>query len=193
MFTPGSSIIPTPIPTSPPEEPEDLGPPPQPTTLSGAASSIIDVPRSRRGLGIAIVAAALLVGGTITFVKLSGGGDAKAIAPAAAPVVAVPTPPIKPPPPAVIEPAKPAPVPTPPVEDHVASEVGSATLPPTPIPPAVTVPTAAAVKIDHKKKPPATPAVTHRPPVAKPDPVKPDVKVTKPEPKKNPLIETDID
>ena len=46
----------------------------KPTTLSGAASqSIIDVPRrSRRGLGLAMAAAALIAGGTVAVVRLGG-------------------------------------------------------------------------------------------------------------------------
>jgi serine/threonine-protein kinase len=85
--------------------------PEKPTTLSGAASSILDVPRrSRRGLGIALAATAFLVGGSVAFLQLRGPGEDAPTTPAPAvapPVVkqAEPTPapkPVEPPQPAVV-------------------------------------------------------------------------------------------
>ncbi|HUJ62483.1 MAG TPA: serine/threonine-protein kinase [Kofleriaceae bacterium] len=114
-----------------PTVPSDVGPAPQPTTLSGAASqSVVGAPR-RRGAMIAVMGAAVVVVGAaigVAAVKgLGGGGQAVKPAPAAQPAVAAPTPAPAPPPPPVVHTTPPAPPPPAPVVE---------TPPPAPPPPA---------------------------------------------------------
>jgi eukaryotic-like serine/threonine-protein kinase len=146
----------------------------KPTTLSLAASqSVIDAaPRRRwRGVGLAMLAAATLAGGTVAFVELRGQGPAAAVAGAAPAIAATPapiaaTPPIAAPPPPIAAP--PVAPPTPVAEPTPAA------------PPAdtvVVVPKLAPKQPGHPFK------------RAKPTP-SPDK--AKPEPKPS-LIETDID
>ena len=87
--------------------------PEKPTTLSGAASSIIDVPRrSRRGLGIALAAVVFLASATVAFIQLRNSDDAPtSIAPAATPTPAAAiktSPPLPAEVPKPVEPPKPA-------------------------------------------------------------------------------------
>ena len=101
LFTPGGSSAPS---LASLERSLDAAEMPvdKPTTLSGAASQI-DLPkRSRKGLGIAMAAAALLAGGAVAFFKLNQR-DSATPAPAKAPIVVEevkkePPPPPPPPP-----------------------------------------------------------------------------------------------
>ena len=94
----------------------------EPTTLSGAASSILDVPRrSRKGLGIAMAAAAVIAGSTVAFFKLRGTGAAKP-AMASEARIEPPAPVAPPPPPAPVKPAvEPAPAPAPVIEQPITA------------------------------------------------------------------------
>ncbi len=100
--------VPTELDPRPPVSPRaatDL--PEKPTTLSGAASSIMDVPRRpRRGLAIALAAAAFLASATVAVIQIRKSDDAPAgttatatVAPAA---IKAPPPPVEPPKPAVV-------------------------------------------------------------------------------------------
>jgi eukaryotic-like serine/threonine-protein kinase len=163
------------LPSEPPGTPAPRAPSParvdEPTTLSGAASSILDVPRrSRRGLGIAMAAAALIAGSTVAFFQLRGTGAQQ---PATAPIA----PETKPEPPTAvettpaIEPAKPPVEPAPVIVVEPAIE---------PAKPAITAakPTAA------PRKPAKIPGKA---------PAKPKQPTAVPaKPKKPSLIETDI-
>ncbi len=147
--------------------------PDKPTTLSGAASSMMDVPRrSRRGLGIALAAAAFLTGGSVAFFQLRSSGDAPArTAPAPAAASAAPPAVVEPPPPPAAETPKPV------GETVISTE----TAPPVESPkPAITT-----VKpTNPPQKPAKLPGKATKPAVTKPPtPTKP----TKPT-----LIETDI-
>jgi serine/threonine-protein kinase len=163
----------------------DHSPAEKPTTLSGAASSIIDVPRrSKMGLGLAMVAAAILAGGTVAFFKLRGADEHPAGAPTQ-PVKAAAAPEASPAPPSP-PPSAPAPNPAPPVA--VAPEPKPVT--PTPVAPAA---------IDPAK--PAAPIASVKPSAPAPKPAKlPKAAVTpkpkpgpaKPEPAQPSLIETDL-
>jgi serine/threonine-protein kinase len=149
----------------------------KPTTLSLAASqSVIDVPKRRgfRGLGLAMVAAATLAGGTVAFITLHGGGGEVAGGRVAAPVAATPAPPATPP---TVAPPKPAAPTPPPVEVAPPIEAPKPVVVATPAKPIKHV---VPVAVKH---PVIKPAVT-TPPADKPKP---------PETKKPSLIETDID
>jgi eukaryotic-like serine/threonine-protein kinase len=145
--------------------------PEKPTTLSGAASSIIDVPRrSRRGLGIALAAAVFLASASVAFIQLRKSGDDPTPTPAIAPsaVKTPPSPPVVVPKP--VEPPKPA------VVTETVKPVETAKPVEPPPKPAI-----AAVKPTNPVQKPAKLPV--KPPVTKPTVTKP----TKPT-----LIETDI-
>jgi hypothetical protein len=118
----------------------------KPTTLSGAASQLdLQRKRSRRGVGLAMVAAALLAGGGVAFYKLQRSTkEVTAATPAPAPA--------PPPTPVVVQPPPPPPV----VEE------------PTPPPPPVVEPVKADVVVVEKKKQPQR----RRTVVKKPDPAK---------------------
>ncbi|MDQ3333910.1 MAG: serine/threonine protein kinase [Myxococcota bacterium] len=100
----------------------------QPTTLSGAASQVdLQRKRSRRGLGLAMVAAALLAGGGVAFFKLQRPKEVAAAAPAPTPTpipTPAPTPVVvqPPPPPPVVEEPTPAVIVEPVKEDVVVVE-----------------------------------------------------------------------
>jgi len=142
----------------------------RPTTLSGAASqSIIDVPRrSRRGLGLAMAAAALISGGTVAFFKLRGTSESAPRPPAA-----------------VGTPATPSSAPRPPViDDQPAPEVTPAA-PPIAAPPEPPGP----IDVVTPPSPEIKKPVTKKPVTKKPEIKKPEIK--KPATKKR-LIETDL-
>jgi serine/threonine-protein kinase len=180
LFTPGGS--PAPSLASLARSLDVEAPVDKPTTLSGAASQLdLAKPRSRKGIGIAIFAAAALAGGLVT-VKLTQPDRA---APAKAPIVepkAATQPAVAAPPPAV-EPPPPAPPPPPPPSPAV-------------VPPAADEPEAAAKP--EASQPDAATIERKRPQrrrnaVKKPEP-KPDRAKPKPDPvKPPPLIERDIE
>jgi len=121
------------------------------TTLSGAASQSIDVPkRSRRGIVIGVGAALAIAAGSITFVAMRGPSSSSAT-PAAHPTLPAPAPTPAPTP-------APAPAPKPP--------------PPTPAP--VATPEAAPTPAPEPPKPVATPAKPTPAPPKKPKPPKPE-------------------
>jgi serine/threonine protein kinase len=162
-----------------------------PTTLSGAASSIIEVPRSRRGMWAIALGAVLTMGAAVGFFAVRHGGqDAPRLPPAAKqPLATAPAPEVAPPTPA---PALAPPTPAP------------ALAPPTPAP-AVTPPTPAPEMTPAATVAPAKPAIVKTPPptkmkktdkIKKPDVAKP---VAPPKPDKGNgkgsgkiLIETEI-
>ena len=188
LFTPLSSVAVSSVNVSV----SDLGDPAhaeKPTTLSGAASSIIDVPkRSRMGLGLAMAAAAILAGGTVAFFKLRGGDEHSASTPTQ-PIKAAPAPePASAPPPAR-PPSTPEPKPTPPVA-AAPEPVPVAPVAPLPSEPAKPAAPIASTKPSAPAPKPAKlpkPAVTQKP---KPGPAKPGP--VKPEPAQPSLIETDL-
>ncbi len=165
------------MPSQPPAVPveeHDVAPLQNPTTLSlGATSSIIDVPKSRRGLFAGIAAAAVVAIGGIALVLGGGGGtsEPRAPKPTSAPTqapVAAPTPA-----------PRPAPAPeTPPV----VTETGSGSAAPIVDEKPVVAETKPA-GTDPKK-----PVATKKKPTTTKPTKKPE---TKPE-KKNTLIETDL-
>ena len=136
MFTPGGSEAPSLMSLAASLEDDTAAE--KPTTLSGAASQVDLSKRSRRGLGLAMAAAALIAGGGVAFYKLRQD-QTKPVAPARAttPVVveqkpeppkADPLPPPQPPPPAPVEqvkvdpPKADPPKPEPPKPDAVGTE-----------------------------------------------------------------------
>ena len=111
LFTPGGSAAPS---LASLERSLDAeAPVDKPTTLSGAASQVDLSKRSRKGLGIAMAAAALLAGGAVAFFKLNQ--KTATATPARAPIVEVKKEP-PPPPDLPTEAAKAEP---PPVEPKV--------------------------------------------------------------------------
>jgi hypothetical protein len=156
----------------------------KPTTLSGAASQVdLDRKKSRKGLGLAMAAAALLAGGGVAFYKLRF--STSSVAPAAAPApsqAAAPAPAVAP-----------APVVEPPIETKAEPPIETKAEPPVEPkiePPPIASPTVDPVVVEKKKQP------KRRKPVAKPttptEPVKP-VEVKKPEQKPTLPIERDIE
>jgi serine/threonine protein kinase len=140
----------------------------KPTTLSGAASQVDLHKRSRRGLGLAMVAAALLAGGGVAFYKLQRPTKSvTAASPAPAPTP-TPTPVVQPPP--IVEQPPPPPV--------VAE--------PPPPPPAIVEPVKPDVAVVETKQP-----QRRRPVVKKPEAKKPETK--KPETKPSLPMERDIE
>jgi len=159
----------------------------QPTTLSGAASqSITDVPRrSRRGLGLAMVAAALIAGGTVAFFQL---GSAPTRGSATSPAATVGT---QPAPgddkPAIVD-RTPAET-RPPVVDTTTTH-GTTVAPPSPV-------------VDARPPLDGAPAVVGKPDTTRPTTRRPAKVVARPAPEikkpaikkpviKKPLIETDL-
>ena len=136
----------------------------KPTTLSGAASQV-DKRRSRRGLGLAMVAAALLGGGGVAFYKLRHTAEP------AAPVIAPAQEVVQPPAPVVVAPKL---VPPPPVAD------------PPKVEPAVEQSKVEPVVADRKKQQHRRRAAVKK--------IEPPVEVKTPEPTKQALpIERDIE
>jgi serine/threonine-protein kinase len=173
MFTPGGSAAPS-LASLERSLDDAEAPAETPTTLSGAASQVDLQRRSRKGLGIAMAAAAFIAGGTVTFLKVRQNKQREtATQPAPAPVAAptpvaapepAPTPPVAAPPTEV----QPAPVETPVVTEAAPLDPASAKKDP--------------VKVEHKRQ------QERRRVTVKKHPPK-----TETEPKKPTLIETDIE
>jgi serine/threonine protein kinase len=208
---PEPEVTPDPGPTSPypaPTSPYPAGfvpalagaeaPVDKPTTLSGAASQSVagGARRARRGLGLAMLGAALVAGGAMAAVQLAGSAPeapaARVPAPAPRPAAAAPTPTAAPTPePAPAEaPTAPEPAATP--EPAAAPEPAPAPAPAAKAPPerpqAVKAPAPAPAPI--KRAAPRTPP---RPPPKHPAPPRP---ADPPEPKlpdPQKLIETELD
>jgi serine/threonine protein kinase len=178
MYTPGGTEAPS---LGSLERSLDEGVPAEkPTTLSGAASQVDLQRKSRKGLGIAMAAAALLAGGTVAFVKIQQNARAEKDS---EPAHAVPAPV-----------TAPTPTPTPTPTPIVAPEP---TPPPDPTPAPPVAPAAVLteevktdpVKVEHKRQQERRHAAVRPKPATKPDAAKPEpVK-----PKKPTLIETDIE
>ena len=169
-----AQVTPPPVHFTPPVQyTPPPGPPPKPTTLSGAASqSVIDVPRrSRRGLVIGIVAVAVSAIAITVIVGITGTKERpveRAVAPS--------TDPVPDPVPVITPDAAPAPVadPTPPPPSEVTPEVR----------PDVTPDAMPAEPVVTKTDPKPDPRPRKPPLPKKPKPPPPDQKPT--------LIETDI-
>ncbi|MBA3457871.1 MAG: hypothetical protein H0T42_32615, partial [Deltaproteobacteria bacterium] len=173
----------------------------KPTTLSGAASqSVVDLPRrSRKGLGLAMAAAALIAGSTVAFFRLQGTGpraSAGTFQPAAARADASMS--------AVVERAEPAPSKAEPAPiktepepiktepEPIKAEPEPIKAEPAPIKPQPE-PAATAAKPGMRKRPKPDQVPALKPmPAANPDKPRP----AKPEPNKpvskKPLFETDL-
>ena len=169
MFTPGGSEAPSLMSLAASLEDDTAAE--KPTTLSGAASQVDLSKRSRKGLGLAMAAAALLAGGGVAFYKLN---QAKPVAPAraTAPAVIETKPEPKPDP---LPPQPPQPAPVEPVKDEAKVE------PPKPEPPKAEPSKPDAVATEHKKQERRRRAAVKKDPPANVEP--------KVEPKKDPPVE----
>ena len=175
----------------------------KPTTLSGAASQSMSgrARRSRRGVGLAMLAAALVAGGTIAVVQVTGGSD-PAVAPATqmtAPAVAPATPDR-----AVVTTPAPAPAPAATISqpEPATTTMPAPSPPPANSPPAAGVASAVGPAVGPAAAPVARPAATRPKPKAAKAPIKPagppkqpapapNADPKQPDPRK--LIETELD